>query len=132
MPPKAHVEDSNLPSVIVDDHPEPASANGVEQDASLRSRETVRLDRSGLAPAAPSSSPGLWPSAAAVPHAPAPVPPPPVRAAGPTFEERRARSRRRLLITALVSFLVVFVVGGGLLGAYFYLRAHPSSGIRVP
>jgi hypothetical protein len=89
-PPKANIAVGDLPSVIVND---PES----QKERIARSRETVRLQL---------PTPKAWQAA------------PTVRS-GLSYEQRKARNRRRLLIVALVSFLVVFAAGAGLLGLHY-------------
>ena len=116
VPPKATISNQDLPSVIVDEPPER------QEERLLRNKQTLII-RSNSQPITPVPN---W-----VPE------PPPAGFAGPivpatsmpiaesAYERRPSRARRRLLMVAVITFLLVFVGGGVLLGMNWYLaRAH--------
>ena len=115
-PPKATVTNQDLPSVIVDEPPER------QHERLLRNKQTLII-RSSSQPITP--VPGWVPE------------PPPAAFAGPVvpavampiaesaYERRPSRARRRLMMVAIITFILVFVGVGGLLGMNWYLaRTH--------
>ena len=115
-PPKATVSTQDLPSVIVD---EPAEQ---QHERLLRNKQTliIRPNVQTITPV-PNWVPEPPPAGFAGPVVPAVAMP----IAESAYERRPSRARRRLMTVGIITFILVFVGVGGLLGMNWYLaRTH--------